>query len=91
VSTEEGHSQTKWLVAKGKKNEKSSSERKSRSKNYKCHYCHKHGHFRRDFPKLKNKKGKEVANVVEDSSNGSKNFFVISHCSVYCSVYTDEK
>lgn len=87
VSAENGDSQVEWLVARGRMNEKCSSEKeksryKSRSKNYKCHYCHKPGHFRRDYPKLREKKGKEVVGVAEDSSNGSENVLIISHYSV---------
>ena len=61
---------------------KEKSRSKSRPKNYKCHYCHKPRHFRRDCPKLKEKKGKDVVSVAEDSSDGSENVLVISHCSV---------
>lgn len=87
VSAEEGDSQAEWLVAKGRANKKGSSEKeksrsKSRLKNYKCHYCHKPWHFHRDCLKLKEKKGKEVAGVAEDSSDGSENVFVIFHYGV---------
>lgn len=82
VSVEEGDSQVEGLVARGRTNEKGSFEMgKSRSKNYKCHYYHKPGHFRRDCLKLK-EKGKDVTGVTEDSSNGSENVLIISHCSV---------
>lgn len=88
VSREKGEGQVEGLFARGRTKEKGSSDKgqsrsKTRSKKEKFHYCHKPGHFRRDCLKLKEKKEKDVASIVEEnSSNGSKNVLSVTHCSV---------
>ncbi len=84
VSREEGDSQAEGSVARGRTNEKGSSERENLDPNLDQRITSvitaiSLGTFARDCPKLKEKKGKDVAGVAEDRSDGYENVLVISH------------
>ncbi|KAK3021443.1 hypothetical protein RJ639_045632 [Escallonia herrerae] len=57
----------------GSKN-KERSRSQSKARKLKCYYCHKEGHYRKDYPERKDKKKDNFktadAGVVEDNSNG---------------------
>lgn len=84
VSISETIDQADGLMVRGRNPDKGSSSRsrsksqlRSKTKNFKCHYCKKKGHFKQDCPKLNGKPDKSIAGVTENNSDNDENVLTI--------------